>query len=256
MSILLGFLSVMGIIHLDMNPNTLLRQRPMKKEFNLGSGVRINMIWVEPGSFLMGSPEDELERNEHREKQHRVTITRGFWLAETEFTQSDWTKLMKDNPSQHKGDDRPVEMVSWDDVMLLIEKLNKNGGKFRLPTEAEWEYACRAGSSGPYAGNRDNTTWHSGNSGRSSHPVKTKLPNPWGFYDMNGNILEWCSDWFQEDYSKDTLDPKGPTSENYKVQRGGQFSGRIRHSRAADRQRIEPDKRFFFAGFRLAADGD
>ena len=229
-----------------------LPQQPKKKTFTLAPGVKINMIWVAPGSFLMGSPEDEAGRNIVREKQHDVIITKGFWLAETEFTQGDWGKIMGANPSSNKGKNHPVETISYHDIEELIRRINKNGENFRLPTEAEWEYACRAGTTGPYPGDIEKTVWHIGNSGRASHQVATKDPNPWGFYDMQGNILEWCSDWLQEDNTSEKLDPKGPNIGEYKVQRGGQFTGRIRHTRAADRQRDLPESREFYVGFRLA----
>ncbi|WP_436515518.1 formylglycine-generating enzyme family protein [Ekhidna sp. To15] len=231
---------------------SVISQTPKKKEFELTGGVKITMIWVEPGSFTMGSPEDEAGRNIAREKQHEVIITKGFWLAETEFTQSDWEKIMGTNPSTRKGKSHPVETVSHEDVQKLLRKINNGGNSFRLPTEAEWEYACRAGTTGPYSGDLEKTVWHLGNSGRVSHQVATKDPNPWGFYDMQGNILEWCSDWLQEDNTNEKVDPKGPNIGEYKVQRGGQFTGRTRHTRAADRQRGNPEARDFYVGFRLA----
>ncbi len=209
------------------------------QEFDLIEGVKINMIWVEPGQFVMGSPEDEVGRNPEREQQRNVRIKQGYWLAETEMTQAHWVAVMGSNPSRNIGENLPVDQVSYYDIQEFLKKVNVGGGKFRLPTEAEWEYACRAGTTGPYAGNKDDMTWHSGNSERQSHPVKQKKPNPWGFYDMHGNLLEWCSDKF--------------TATRF-AQRGGQFSGRQRHSRSADRQSSEPEKRMFFVGFRLVKD--
>lgn len=252
--ILLGLMSVFGF-NLVKSFNKTQIETGATRVISLPDGVAFTMIWVGPGQFLMGSPEHELERNPTREKQHQVTITKGYWLAQTEFTQANWIKLMKSNPSQTISDRLPVESVSYLDVMLLIDKLNtKTGFTFRLPTEAEWEFACRAGTTGPYSGDRDMTTWHSGNANRQLHAAATRLPNPWGFYDMNGNLLEWCSDWFQEDYSYDTLDPKGPITGSRRSLRGGQYTGRIRHSRAADRQSGDPSKGDFFIGFRLAMD--
>lgn len=231
-----------------------MSQKLETREIELISGVKIRMIHIPSGSYLMGSPESEAERNPEREKQHKVTITKSFWLAETEFTQEQWKKIMGNNPSLNQGDKHPVEQVSFYDVQTLIKKLNNNGRTFRLPTEAEWEYACRAGSESPYQKPIDKMVWYIGNSGRQSHPVGLKEPNAWGLYDMQGNILEWTSDWLIEDYSKESIDPKGPATGVYKVQRGGQFTGRTKHTRAADRQRGIPESRDIFVGFRLAAD--
>lgn len=222
------------------------------QEFELILGVRIKMIWVEPGTFIMGSPSDELGRTPERETQHEVKITKGYWLAETELTQTQWEKIMGSNPSLNTGENLPVDQVSFDDIQKFLKKVNTNKNEFRLPTETEWEYACRAGVEKAYSGSRDAMVWHSDNSGRQSHPVRLKEPNAWGFYDMQGNILEWCSDWFQENNTTDTLNPKGPETGTHKVQRGGQFTGRTKHTRAADRQRAEPNKRDFYVGFRLA----
>lgn len=229
-------------------------QESISKEIELIEGVKIKMTYVPPGSFMMGSPESETERNAEREQQHKVFITKGFWLAEKEFTQEHWEKIMGYNPSHTKAWNHPVEQVSYNDVQSLMKKLNEQGGTFRLPTEAEWEYACRAGSDKAYGQPIEDIVWHIGNSGRQSHPVATKKPNAWGFYDMQGNILEWCSDWFKEDNTDESIDPKGPKEGIYKVQRGGQFTGRTKHTRAADRQRALPDSREFYEGFRLAAD--
>ena len=226
------------------------------QEFELVSGVSIRMIWVEPGTFTMGSPDDEIGRTSQRETQHKVKITKGYWLAETELTQENWESVMGSNPSLNRGANLPVDKVSFDDIQEFLKKVNTNKDEFRLPTEAEWEYACRAGSENDYSGNRDTMVWHIGNSGRKSHEVANKDPNAWGFYDMQGNILEWCSDWLQEDTTKDSLDPKGPETGIYKVQRGGQFTGRIKHTRAADRQRSLPGNRDFYVGFRLARSSD
>ncbi|OUR91912.1 hypothetical protein A9Q87_08915 [Flavobacteriales bacterium 34_180_T64] len=225
------------------------------KLFHLIEGVTIKMIWVEPGTFLMGSSNDELGRSSERETQHEVVLSKGYWLAETEITQQKWEKIMNYNPSLNIGGNLPVDQVSYIEIQEFLTKINRKSGTFRLPTEAEWEYACRAGSTSAYATSPiDEMVWHIGNSGRQSHPVAQKMANAWGFYDMQGNILEWCSDWFQEDNTKDNFDPKGPESGVFKIQRGGQFTGRTKHTRAADRQREVPDSKDFFVGFRLAHD--
>ena len=228
-------------------------QNPKIKIFNLPGNVEIKMIWVNPGSYLMGSTVFEVGRTPEREKQNKVAITKGYWLAEAEFTQHQWEKIMGNNPSFHKGANLPVDQVSYLDIQKFLVKINAGSNTFRLPTEAEWEYACRAGSTEAYAiRNMDDMVWHIGNSGRQSHPVELKKANAWGFYDMQGNILEWCSDWFKEDNTTEILDPKGPENATYRVQRGGQFTGRTKHTRAADRQRALPEKRDFYVGFRLA----
>ena len=158
----------------------------------------------------MGSPETELGRGED-ELPHEVTITRGFFLQTTAVTQGQWKAVMGNNPSRFspKGDDHPVESVSWYDCQKFIERLNSSGEHiYRLPTEAEWEYACRAGkfsscSEGEiielfcdHDPNLDAVGWYCGNSDRATHPVAQKKPNPWGLYDLHGNVLEWCQDWY------------------------------------------------------------
>lgn len=219
--------------------------------FKIAKNVQIEMIWIEPGSFMMGSPDEELERNPEREKQHLVKLTKGFWIAKTETTQEVWQAIMKDNPSRIQGADLPVEQVSWNRSQDFIKKINKKGAQFRLPYEAEWENACRAGSTTAYAGSRDLMSWHSGNSNRTTHPVGSRKANVWGLFNMHGNVSEMCMDWFQDDISDFTLDPKGPTVGERKVERGGQYTGRIRHTRSADRSSGDPNGSAFFVGFRL-----
>ena len=222
--------------------------------FKITDDIHIEMVWIEPGQFLMGSPESEPERIPQREQQHEVKITKGFWIAKTETTQKVWQAVMNSNPSKIKGKNLPIESINWNEAQVFIKKLNQSGAKFRLPYEAEWEYACRAGTNGPYAGERDLLTWHRGNANDTVHEVGTKSPNPWGLYDMHGNILEMCQDWFTEDISLYSTDPKGPQQGTRRVQRGGQYTGRIRHSRSADRQSYYPDQGAFFVGFRLVHD--
>lgn len=239
---------------LALNSTCLAQQHGEIKTFQITGEYSIEMVWIGPGEFLMGSPIGEAERNADREIPHKVKLTKGFWMAKTETTQQLWKAVMGDNPSKIQGSDHPVEQVSWNRAQLFIKELNRRGAQFRLPYEAEWEYACRAGTTTPYAGNREQMTWHSGNSGRTTHPVATKSPNAWGLYDMHGNVSEMCLDWFVEDISDYSLNPHGPESGTHKVERGGQYTGRIRHTRSADRSRGLPDNSAFFVGFRLVHD--
>ena len=159
-------------------------------------------VYIKPGSFLMGSPSDETGRSAD-ETQHRVTLTKGFYMQTTEVTQGQWQTVMEKKPAyfQDCGDLCPVESVSWDDVQKFIDILNQRPGthRYRLPTEAEWEYAARAGTTGSFAGSSvDNVAWHRDNSGDRTHPVGMKAPNAWNLYDMHGNVSEWVQDWYEE----------------------------------------------------------
>ena len=177
-------------------------------------------------------------------------------MAETEVTQGQWKGVMGDNPSEFKGDDRPVENVSWDDCQKFIVKVNAQlaGERLRLPTEAEWEYACRAGTGGAYGGtgNLDEMGWYDGNSGRRTHPVKQKRPNAWGLYDMHGNVWEWCADRYGEYPSGSATDPTGPSDGGGRVIRGGGWNGVARDCRSASRGGYEPGFRGHSLGFRPA----
>jgi formylglycine-generating enzyme required for sulfatase activity len=162
---------------------------------------------------------------------------------------------MGKNPSSFKGDNLPVENVSWNDAQEFIRKLNQADSKYqyRLPTEAEWEYACRAGTTGDYAGNLDAMAWYSSNAGSSTHPVGQKQANKWGLYDMHGNVWEWCQDWYDSDYYRQSpgADPTGPTAGSYRVFRGGEWSSNADNCRAAYRYDNSPGYRIYFRGFRL-----
>lgn len=222
-------------------------------------GMTIAFRYCPAGEFMMGSPDDEDERS-YDEFQHKAILTRGFWLMETPATQALWKSVMGDNPSKFKGDDRPVENVSWEDCQVFIGKLNaaislSPGEKFRLPTEAEWEYACRAGASDPFGGSDiDDICWYRANSGKQTQPVGRKAPNAWGLCDMRGNVLEWCSDWYDEDYyfESPTEDPTGPSSTSDRVLRGGCWSYYAGLCRAAYRNCHDPSGRGDGIGFRLA----
>ncbi len=229
----------------------------------------VPMIWCEPGEFLMGSPEEEEGRGEI-ETLHRVTLTSGFWIARTELTQAQWeeamgttirkmAKLGTDNKGlKGEGPDFPMYYLNWSDAQEYLEKLNTShappeGWRWDLPTEAQWEYACRAGTSGPHAGELDEMAWFEENSGSKTNPVGAKAANAWGVHDMHGNLWEWCRDWFGDDvYEDGQTDPQGADSGEYRVTRGGSwnFDGKI--CRSAYRGASSPDERGFIIGFRPA----
>jgi len=202
-------------------------------EVSLSGGQTIRMVWIEPGSFQMGSPSNEANRASD-ESQHRVTLTQGYWLGSTEVTQGQWESVMGSTPSYFKGRDLPVEQVSWEEAMEFCRKLTEreraagrlaSGYAYTLPTEAQWEYACRAGTTGAYAGDLDAMGWNDGNSGSQTHAVGQKRANGWGLYDMHGNVWEWCLDWYGDYPSGSVVDPRGASSGSSRVYRGAARSG-------------------------------
>jgi formylglycine-generating enzyme required for sulfatase activity len=212
---------------------------------------------IPAGEFLMGSSNGDRDER----PAHRVRISRGFEMGKYEVTQAQWEAVMGSNSSHFKGPNLPVENVSWDEVQDFIQRLNGLSQRytFRLPTEAEWEYACRAGTTGDYAGSLDAMAWYGANSGNRTHPVGQKQPNAWGLYDMHGNVWEWCQDWYGSNYYEQSpgTDPQGPSSGSGRVVRGGSwgdsaaFCGSVaRHYDRSPgiRYRIY---RFSFLGFRL-----
>jgi formylglycine-generating enzyme required for sulfatase activity len=224
-------------------------------------------VFCPAGSFTMGSPTSEVGRPSYEsENQVRVTLTKGFWLAKTEVTQAQWQAVMGNHPSSFKGDNLPVENVSWNDAQEFISKVNgsgmiPDGWKMTLPTEAQWEYACRAGEAGPYSGGiLDQVAWYNENSEYKTHEVGTKKPNAWGLHDMHGNVLEWCADW-HDDVLQGGTDPEGPVSGVCPVFRGGSwwYGGSAARSaeschalRAASRGGGRPSKQTYDLGFRPA----
>ncbi|MBN1847182.1 MAG: SUMF1/EgtB/PvdO family nonheme iron enzyme, partial [Deltaproteobacteria bacterium] len=202
-----------------------------------GSGGVVNslgmkFVYIFPGTFTMGSPANEKDRDDN-ELQHQVTLTKGFYMQTTEVTQGQWKDVMGNNPSYFKncGDDCPLESISWNDAQEFINRLNRKEGaqKYRLPTEAEWEYACRAGSTTRfYFGDSESDlgeyAWYDGNSGGKTHPLAQKRPNAWGLYDMHGNVWEWCEDWYGETIHPGSVtDPIGASGGSYRVLRGGSW---------------------------------
>jgi len=223
---------------------------------DLGSGVKLTLCYCPAGSFTMGSPASETDRSDD-EDQVQLRITEGYWLAKTECTQAQWRSVMGTEPSYFKGDDLPVEQVSWEDAQEFMRKLNgKNvlpvGWKWSLPTEAQWEYACRAGTTGPYAGELERMAWYSDNSGSTTHAVGTKAANAWGLQDMHGNVWEWCSDWYGTKLPGGT-DPTGASSGSYRVARGGSWNFLGKLCRSAYRGGDVPGNRYYRIGFRVAS---
>ena len=231
-------------------------------------GVRQRFRWIAPGRFLMGSPADEPERMPEREAQHEVTLSRGYWLADTACTQGLWQAVMGENPSHFKDDARnPVETVSWDDVQRFIGELQRRVGGLavRLPSEAEWEYACRAGTTTPFSFGDEltpervnyhgNVPYAGGAKGRyreKTVAVASLPANAWGLYEMHGNVWEWCADWYGDYANEPQVDPQGPPSGDSRVVRGGSWFSDGGRVRSADRRRFEPGNRVRFVGFRLA----
>jgi formylglycine-generating enzyme required for sulfatase activity len=209
----------------------------------------------------MGSPDSDTESSESEKPQHDVTLTKPFLMARTEVTQQLWQAVMSSNPSYFTGDDkRPVEQVSWNDAQSFVAALNTVEGvieKYRLPTEAEWEYAARAGSTSPGYGSPDNIAWYSVG---QTHAVKGKAANAWGLYDMLGNVWEWTADNWRDDWDRSSpywaatavTDPKGPASGSYRVVRGGSWSDSPSIARAACRTGSAPGRAAYVMGFRPA----
>jgi len=211
--------------------------------------INYKMVYISPGTFMMGSPSSEPKR-EKDEKPHRVTLTKGFYMGVTEVTQGQWRKIMGNNPSYFKGDNLPVETVSWSNCQEFIRKLNRQEGenKYRLPTEAEWEYACRAGTTTPfftgscistdqanYNGNYPMPGCSKGRYREKTIDVASFSPNAWGLYDMHGNVWEWCQDRYGDYPSGHVTDPEGPSGGSGIVLRGGSWGGNAEYCRSAFR---------------------
>ncbi len=217
----------------------------------------IEMVPVPEGSFLMGSPKNEEWHSDDEGPQHRVTVP-SFYIGKYEVTQAQWRAVMGANPSRFKGDNLPVERVSWDDAKEFCRRLSQmTGEEYRLPTEAEWEYACRARTTGPVAGDLDAMGWIGSNSNSRTHPVGRKQPNAFGLYDMHGNVREWCEDDWHDSYENAPSDGSAwvekPSRGLYRVFRGGSWHQGLPNSRSASRTvRVEPGFRDGQVGFRLA----
>ena len=233
-----------------------------KVEVNSGrftvNGVSFEMVRVDGGTFRMGATSEQEDEADSDEKPvHSVTLS-SYYIGKTEVTQALWQAVMGSNPSNFKGADLPVECVSWDDCQEFIRKLNSmTGQNFRLPTEAEWEFACRGGNNSrgyKYSGSNyiDDVAWYAGNSGIETQPVAAKSPNELGIYDMSGNVYEWCADWYGGYRCGAQTNPKGPYGGSFRVYRGGCWRDGARCCRSSNRCRDYPTSRIIILGLRLA----
>lgn len=256
------------------------RPSKMRPQAALAMGTdRIEMAWVPAGTFMMGSNNG----GDNERPVHKVSVPNGFYIGKYEVTQAQWHSLMGNNPSEFKRDNLPVETVSWDDALAFVERLNaRNDGLiYRLPTEAEWEYACRGGTTGDYAGDIEDMAWYGNNSGRTkldvaeiyrtdsspylrimknggrTHDVGSKLPNSLGLYDMHGNVAEWCQDWYHDSYNGAPTNGSAWLSggdQNYRIVRGGSWYYIAALMRSAYRFWIDVGRRVNYIGVRVAAD--
>ncbi len=219
------------------------------------NSLGMEFVTIPSGSFMMGRDAAFEDGGSNELPQHRVSVGR-FAMMTTEVTQSQWVKVMGSNPSKNKGRNNPVEQVNYYDIQRFIKKLNNMEGTstYRLPTEAEWEYAARAGSNSTYLCGDDKgciggIAWYTSNSGDRTHPVGQKQPNRWGLYDMSGNVWEWTSSCYTENYNRGCYKYEGNT---YKVLRGGCYFSSADDIRVASRNFISPQFRFYYDGFRLS----
>jgi len=215
-----------------------------------GSGIE--MLLVPPGTFMMGASPGDTQAEIDEKPQHQVTISSAFYIGRYEVTQAEWQAVMAANPSQFIGNSLPVDSVSYPAIAIFLKKA---GGGLTLPTEAQWEYACRAGSTGPTYGELAKIAWYDGNSAGTTHPVGKKLPNALGLYDTLGNVWERCSDWYGDYFSSPSTNPEGPyfgVPYFYSVSRGGSLDKVSSVCRTSVRYGTEPNCAYYNVGFRAA----
>jgi formylglycine-generating enzyme required for sulfatase activity len=224
------------------------------------NSLEMMMVKIPEGSFRMGGDMTAEQADENENPRHQVRIKSSFYVGQYAVTQSQWEAVMGDNPSEFPGALHPVERVSWNDAREFIKKLNavEKKGIYRLPSEAEWEYAARAGSQTTYCFGNDSSelesyAWYKKNSDRQTHAVGQLLPNAWGLYDMHGNVHEWCQDWYEKTYysKSPSVDPPGPPKGLAKISRGGDWGSDDWYCRCAIRSLSSPDRRGNRLGFRL-----
>jgi formylglycine-generating enzyme required for sulfatase activity len=224
-----------------------------ERVFEIAQGVKLTMCWIPAGEFVMGSSKQS------DATPHPVKLTQGFWLSQTEVTQAQWRAVMDNNPSNFIGDDLPVESVSWNDIcgneartcgfLGMLNRLQPDGGRFDLPTEAQWEYACRAGNTGDDDGYL--IAWYDNNSDSKTHPVGQKQANAWGLNDMQGNVGEWCIDGHENYPTSAATDPTGLASGSYRIVRGGGWNNPDNNCRVANRNYYNPSNSYYNIGFRV-----
>ena len=239
------------------------QSRPKELTVELGKGVKLEMVLIPAGEFLMGASDSDKDFHYGEKPQHRVRITKPFYLGKYQVTQEQWEAVMGSNPSRFKGPKHPVEQVSWDACQQFLGKLNAKfaaeGGKYQLPSEAQWEYACRAGSKTRYSFGDDKTqlddyAWHRKNLATPTHPVGEKKPNAWGLYDMHGNACDWCQDWFGKEYYRESPvdDPTGSVTGLQRVIRGGSWHCPPEHCRSTMRRQALPEVLWHTQGLRVS----
>jgi formylglycine-generating enzyme required for sulfatase activity len=264
--VLSAFAGTFAIAVLAAAPET----KPDTVNLDLGQGVSLSLARLPAGKFLMGSPKgdmgaanDESDRAPNNPAQHEVTLSKPFLIGVTEITQEQYQQVTGTNPSHFKGADLPVDSVSWEDATRFCKMLSDKTGKVvRIPTEAEWEYACRAGSTTRYFHGDDpdseelaDHAWYEVNAGRKTHPVGLKKPNAWGLCDMGGNLWEWCQDFYAGPYEdKSVTDPKGPAAGGIRILRGGCWeTGRL-SCRSTNRGGMIPGRATSRFGFRVVVE--
>lgn len=232
--------------------------KPNSLTIHLKKGIVIELMKVEAGSFTMGAASAKEKPDANEKPAHEVSLSQNYYIGKYEVTQEVWKAVMGNNPSKFKGTNLPVEMVSWKDCQKFIAKLNRmTGMQFRLPTEAEWEYAARGGNKSKgyqYSGsdNLEEVAWYDENSGKRTQPVGTKKANELGIYDMSGNVMEWCQDWFGFYVGTARKDPSGPYTGTFRINRGGCWHSYPWYCRSTSRNKQSPNDSYFNLGLRLA----
>lgn len=250
----IGLVLLVGLIALGGCSKNSANSKGPSQGTVVKNSIGMEFAYIPAGSFQMGS--DNGDPNER--PIHQVTFARGFYMGRYEVTQAQWQQVMGSNPSNFKNCDQcPVENVSWDDAQEFIKKLNaqNDGYTYGLPSEAEWEYACRAGTTGDYAGDPNSMAWYTANADYKTHPVGQKQPNAWSLYDMHGNVAEWVMDYQYNNYDGAPTDGSARSKAilNDRMERGGSWRLDDKHLRSAQRSEAAPDYRWKDIGFRLAA---